>query len=542
MPLRLLTLTAIVTLGLIACIPPTSENTDTNGTDLPIYDPNLTTNDNDANTPQTDFGDVAVSGTIASNEAGQSVPGADAYTVFVVSDTTGEVYSDDVDDSGAFSLDLPDSESGSTFTVTIADGLGKSLGPVLFDGLGSTGLKPVGTANLGTIALPPDPNTSPIEPGLGANTDDMIATTIQTRLDSNGVPIGIGSKGKGDDAELIGPVTGKADIDRDGLISIFDADDDGDGVVDDFDSTSSSSRGGARVNFFMNLKIAAENANTYYTGSTSAIETRRATDTIITFEVVDDDPNDGPAISSVTMYESPGPTYISGSDLQTNGTGGLVYTPWSDTSYAFEEGTDRFNAFVRPNDLMEAGDTFRIQITFEDGTSFSTWRMINFVFTNIPKLIKYGSPLGMTPFDITNASINGTLNKPIRFDNTRDLVLEFEPPVDETGAPLTDLPEYNCQIFYIDSNGDQLNGQIDVDATFGALPAGATSNLAYVVSTSSLTLAADGTYTITVPMELFPNNVTLTDSSTEAVASFKVDLTAESDGGNAAIMLNFDPF
>ena len=540
---RLLTLTAIVTLGMIACIPLTPTNRNTDATDMDVYDPNLTTNTIGDTNETTDFGDVAISGKIVANdEAGQSAPGVSTYTIFVVSDTTGEIYSVDVDDNGEFNLDLPDSEAGSTFTVTIADGLGKSLGPVLFDTLGSTGLKPVGAADLGTIDLPLDPNLAPIEPGADTNTSNMIASTIQTRLDSNGVPVGIMTHGKGDDAELSGDTSGKADIDRDGLISIFDADDDGDGVVDDFDSGSASPVDGIRVNFFMNLKIAAEDANTYYTGSTSAIESRRMTDTVITFEVVDDDPNSGAALTSVTMYETPGPAYLSGADLITDGVGGLEYTPWSDAGYAFEETTDRFQAFVRPNDLMEAGDTFRIALTFDGGPGLSTWRMINFVFTNIPKLIKYGSTIALTPFDITSTVINGTVDKPIRFDNTQDLVLKFEPPVDETGAPLTDLPEYNCQIFYVDGDGDQINGSIDIDATFGTLPSGVTTNLAYVVDAATLTLASDGTYTITVPKELFPDTVTLQDSSTETVAYFKVDLTAESDGGNAAIMLNFRPW
>lgn len=539
---RLLLAAAMITLGILACIPASSVNVSTgsDSTDQPIFDPNLTVN-NDANSPtDIDFGDVVISGAIRSHESGQTAPGADAYTVFIASDTTGEIYSADVDGQGEFRYDLPDSEAGSTFIVTIADSLGKSLGPVLFDNNGSTGVKPIGTATLGVIELPTDPNDAPITPGPGTNTAAMIASTIQTRLDPNGVPVGVQSKGKGEAAETALPASGKVDIDRDGLIAIFDADDDGDGIVDDFDS-SSSSRSDIRVNFFMNLKISAEDASTYYEGTTAAIEAARAVDTIITFEVIDDDPNEGSSLASVTMYETPNPAYIPTSDLQTED-GGLQYNPWSDTNFAFEEATDRFQAFVRPNDLMEAGDTFRIAVTYEDGVGFSTWRMINFVFTNIPKLIKFGSPLGLTPFDIANTTINGTPSKPIRFDNTRDLVLEFEPPVDETGSPLTDIPQYKCQVFYIDENGDQINGNIDVDATFGALPNGVTTNLAYVVDTSSLTYSADGTYEITIPMELFPDSVTQKDSSTENVDYFKVDLTAESDGGNAAIMLSFNPY
>jgi hypothetical protein len=525
--------------GLIGCVP--VFNADPNSINQPIFNPDLTQNP-DANTPQIDYGDVVIAGMISTPEAGQMAPGQDAYTVFVASDTTGEIFTADVNDNGSFSVDLPDEEAGNTFTVTVADGFGKSLGPVLFDDLGSTGLTPVGTANLGEIVMPLTPGSAPIVPGSNANTGGMIATTIQTRLDPDGVPVGVSSWGKGDDAELSGPVSGKADIDRDGLISIFDADDDGDGVVDDFDPSGSSPLGEIRVNFFMNLKIAAEDAHTYYMGSGSEIEARRATDTIITFEVVDDDPNSGVELSSVTMYPSPGPSYLSGADLMTDDGGGLTYSPWSDSSYAFEPATDRYQAFVRPNDLMEAGDTFRISLSFAGGAGYSTWRMINFVFTNIPKLIKYGSPLGTTPFDITNPTINGTAAHPIRFDSSKDLVLEFEPPVDETGSPLTDLPEYNCQIFYLDSNGDQLNGNIDVDATFSPLPSGATSNLAFVVDASTLSLSANGTYTITVPKELFPSSVTLMDSTSEPISAFKIDLTAESDGGNAAIMLNFKPF
>ena len=62
-----------------------------------------------------------------------------------------------------------------------------------------------------------------------ANAD--VVADVMTRVDDNGVPVGVADIGRGDEAQ--GTPTDdprqRCDIDRDGMIDIFDGDDDGDG-------------------------------------------------------------------------------------------------------------------------------------------------------------------------------------------------------------------------------------------------------------------------------------------------------------------------
>ena len=221
---------------------------------------------------------------------------------------------------------------------------------------------------------------------------------------------------------------------------------------------------------------------------------------------------------------------------------GLSYSTWSDVDYEFDATDDvgRFEAFVRPNEEMQAGDTFTVLVTYDDGTSEFYTRMINYVFKNIPTLVEYG-PAGdaLTAFDITDATVNGTMEHPILFDGTQDLELVFNPPVDETGAYLTDL-WYDFAVFFEDAEGgDQLNNDIDVAATWATLPTGFDGGT-YRVELSDLVLSADNTYSVTLPSEIFVDTVTLNDSTTANVGRYKIDITAEAPSGNAAIMLTFE--
>ena len=165
--------------------------------------------------------------------------------------------------------------------------------------------------------------------------------------------------------------------------------------------------------------------------------------------------------------------------------------------------------------------------------------MINYIFKNIPKLIKYGSTGSLTNFDVTDAGVNGTNQHPIPFDGSKDLVLVYQPPPDENGDYLTEL--YNTfAIFYHTANGTQLNDQIDEAATWPSRPAGfGTEGTSYLVANDDLTLSANNTYTVTLPKEILPDQVQ-TASGPVDVAQYKIDITAECTSGNAAIMLAFE--
>jgi len=469
----------------------------------------------------------------------------EGYSIIAQSVQTGQSYRATSDADGNFQIAIPGTENGNTFMVTILGPDSRPMGPVIMaqnqDGvLTGIDLAGQGTVSLGTIPLPDDPTTEPITVGTDATIDGLVNQDTVVRVDENGVPVGVPSRGKGQEALLTGELADSEalaqDADRDGLVDLFDADDNGNGIVDDFegdgDAGGMPEQTDVIVNCFMNLKISAQDASTYYEGSAEQIAEALRTDTVITWECMLQ-PSGTRTIASVRALESPAPPYLAQCTLL-NG-GGL----WSESGYAFEQAEDRFQVFLIPNALLGAGDVFTLEITFEDGTTEQYCRMINYAFTNIPKLVRYGAPGNLTDFDVSDPNVNGTLEHPIPFDGSQDLVLVFNPPVDETGTYLTNL-WYAFEIFYEDANGQQLNGSIDSQATWGEPIEGFTAEPCCRVAflAENLELSAENTYTFTLPKEVFPDTVQ-TQSGPQAVASYKIDIAAQCPSGNAAIMLEF---
>jgi len=468
----------------------------------------------------------------------------EGYMVVAQSNQTGAIYRATTDAEGNFELDIPDSERGNTFVVTILGPDGRAVGPVMYATAGEnglTGLTLEGQASLGTINLPEDPNTAPILPGGDTDVGGLVDPNLSTRLNENGVPAGLGSHGKGQEAlgDPAGPVQA-VDGDRDGLIDILDADDDGDGIVDDFDGSGDT--GGVppwlHLNFFMNLKIQSERASIYYEGTPEEIAAALATDTIISFEVFTDAGVAPRGVTGGRILSTPAPSYLPNTEVFVDMGDHIEWVPWSDSNYAFNlYPNGRWGIAVRANGLMDAGDTFTADIAFDDGSVAQYSRMLNFVFKNIPKLVKYGTPTSLSDFSVKDEAVDGSPSKPIPFDGTQDLVLVFHPPPDETGAYLT-WPDYSFQIFYHAADGRQLNAEIDQAATWPTRPP-AFQGTMYWVNNEDLTLAPDNTYTFTLPKEVFPTVVRTTSGQDVTVDSYKIDVTAECPTGNAAIMLCF---
>ncbi|MCC6357847.1 MAG: hypothetical protein IT450_03820 [Phycisphaerales bacterium] len=480
----------------------------------------------------------AVSGTIsapATAKARARSEGTDAesgYMVVAASNETQEIYTTFTDENGEFKLELPDSEKGSTFIFTIVNPDGRAAGPVLLDDAGTTGMTMLNPASLGTIELPDNPAEQPIEAGKDGDAGTQADPGVGARLDGNGVPVGVPTFGKGDDAK--GDKTDAAsqalDADRDGLIDIFDADNDGNGIVDDFENASDKGAirpdAGFHVNFFTNLKVSGNDSAVYYGGDDAAIDAAVAEQTVVTFEVVPE-PGATKKITGVRLSAFPAPDYLADFTVMvpTDG-GGQAFQNWKELDYRFTEGADRWQAFAIPHAVMNAGDTFGVVVEFEDGTAVKFTRMINYVFKNIPQLVGYGSADVFSPYTTGD----------VYFDGTKDFILEFKPPVDETGTPLTGM-DYYFEFFFQDSSHMQIN-DIDVNATWPTLPANFNGNF-YVVSRDQLaTLSPDGTFTVTLPKELFVNTVVKKDASSVAVSGYQIDIAAQNTG-NAALKLNY---
>lgn len=492
-------------------------------------------NDNSPQTPDESGGPgsdgLVITGRIVSGGPAGARPAAQAvaarYVVAAQSADSQEIYYAGTDQQGNFEIDIPDSEQGSEFIITLLNDDGQPAGPIVFhqDGdQGLIGLDVDRAVALGDVELPGDPAGAPILPGAAFDGDDLVSPDLSARLNEAGVPVGVPSVGKGADAQTDDVDDGSIDRDHDGLPDFVDADNDGDGIADDFDTDggedAAATPEGVHLNFFMNLKISEERADTYYNGSDEQRAEALAHDTVITFEVIETSPS-GPAISSVHVIDSPAPPYLP--DMTVLGSGEL----WSASDYAFDN-AERFQAFIVPNALINAGDTFVVQIAFDDGTTAQYWSMINYVFTNIPELVRYGAPGSLTAYTAGNG---------IQFDGSQDLVLEFRPPVDETGAYLTGFT-YFFEIFYNDPGGAQQQG-INGNATWPSPPEGFDADRqVYEVSPEALgDLSADNTYTVTLPKEIFVGTLTLDDGSVVDVGSYKIDIAAQNNGNNAALMV-----
>lgn len=450
------------------------------------------------------------------------------YIVIAQSADSYETYKAQTNADGSFQLDLPDSEKGNLFTVTIMNESGRAEGPIVFgqDGdNGKTGIDLASGVTLGQIALPDNPGDAPITPGGDFNSDDQVASDVIARLNANGAPVGSASLGKGDAADGAASNSPRQilDKDKDGLPDFVDADNDGNGILDDFDNNATDIRpnDGVRLNFFMNLKVGADRMSIYYDGTDAEREAALMQDTVITFEV-QTEPSAPKEIASVRALDTPAPTYMNDLTLLNSS------AAWADSDFAFGYIANSYQAFISPNALLTAGDSFTVEVTFDDSSTRQYTQMINYVFTNIPRLISAGAGASQTAF---------TGQQPVMFDGTQDLTLVFQPPKDENGDFIDGL-DWRFEFFFLDGSNAQIQN-IDGNATWPTPIAGwEANNHAYTVSGPMLSLSTDTTYTLTLPKELFVDTLTLNGGGTQAVTQFQIDIAAQKTG-NAAIKLNY---
>ncbi|MCG3126580.1 MAG: hypothetical protein CHACPFDD_01431 [Phycisphaerae bacterium] len=505
----------------------TTDGNNTGGT----TDGNNTGGTGDTSTALTISGQLTLSNAAKARPRGENASG-DFGVVVAQSAETGEIYRATPDAEGNFVLELPEDEKDGTMIVTVLGPDGRSLGPVMMDAdgpAGVTGMDMTRSVDLGQMVIPDDLSADVLAPGADSDVgSDVIADDVTVRLDDNGVPVGVPNIGKGDDSLTDAPTNNPnqaIDKDQDGLIDPFDADDDGDGTIDDFDTTTTSGDGaadGIQLNFFMNLKIDDATAEAFFPGDNAGIQKILRDQTVITFEIRGTNMlSKNISAARILAPPNPAPAYLPNMTAQ-----GVL---WSTLGYALrpDVGVNHFQEWAVPTAIMNAGDTFTAEVTYDDASTGVYTRMINFVFHSIPKLIKHGPPGTLT--DYTGPGV-------ITYDGTQDLVLEWNPPVDETGRLLVGLT-YFFEVFYYDSGNAQIN-DIDGSATWPTAPTGFdSSRRVFEVAGSTLTtLSPQNSFSVQLPKEIFPDTVQ-TGSGAVGVTSYKVDIAAQSNGNNAALMI-----
>jgi hypothetical protein len=472
----------------------------------------------------------AVQGQLSGTPSRARAPAGDytGYQVFIEGASSGELYRQDVAADGSFSVAVPTAEGTVTVSVVAPDGT--PLGTIM-SGAASGGSAPTGLdlrssgASLGTLNL-----AQPLVVGSGATV--VADTSLTARVDGSGFPVGLATSGKGGAANGEASPGRISDRDGDGIIDILDADTDGDGLANDLDT-------GTALNlqlpgFFMNLKVGAERAHVYYQGTPTEIDAALQEDTIITMELRGSNPPTSAKINPV-----PGPGWLAGAEHQT-GSLPLTYGSWSADAYAFDRvgsGSSAYlQAFVKPKALMQAGNLFHVEATSGTGVVKHQFRVVSYVWKNIPRLVSYGPAIDtVTTYTVPTGGPAPALT----FADGENLVLTWKVPVDEVGDPIK--TGYRLEFFYENASG-QVNPQINAAATWTTPVSGFSTGVQFMMDLSEADLEGswddvEGTYTATIPSGVFPTVVTLTDGSTTTITGYKIDIAAQKNGNNAAVML-----
>lgn len=373
-------------------------------------------------------------GTISSGISVSSVKASSpiaSYNVVAVSKETGKVYfpSGETDASGGFTI--PNLPAGESFYLDVLDSENKLAAPVTFGTVEGKAAMAIDTGSsaivsLGDIALDSSKKTAATVISPTALLDS--AATVDAKSGETYVPKGAGNVGKGDEALFSGTYDpDKVDGDKDGLPNFFDADNNGDGIVDELDGlyTREALVPGGIPNFFTyifsNLKIDFDRRDTFNVGTNAYSDMTLAVG--VTSNAGKGAPS-GKTISSVKVIE--GPAWISKATIIN--AGGL----WSATNFNVpSKGSGVFEVqlnSLKPISDVNAGDAMKFKVVYTDGTSEESIKMLNFIFTDIPRVTAYR--IGSGPW-VESASFPSS--GPLGVASTSEVTLRWLRPKDETG-------------------------------------------------------------------------------------------------------------
>ena len=308
------------------------------------------------------------------------------YKIVALDNTANKVYYASSDASGEFSLVIP---NGVSYEVSLVDENSKYFGPIIMSGNTASsevivGLQPSANLNLGAVVVDPSAKCAKpqLEPTAALNPSDAATATA-------GIPKGAGNCGKQEYSGITTKESG-ADLDKDGIPNIFDADEDNDGIRNGILISPT----GATVSS-QTVEAVFISSNIWATHGTDD-----AAKDMIAMWLNVTTPNDAALnkISSVQVIDAPASIKDVATIRVSSSIGSPVGYPaenslWKDSSYHLYKTTtlsrNQYIVSLCPRAIMNVGDTFTVRVSFSDGSSQDFILSTYYVLTDWSRLLSY---------------------------------------------------------------------------------------------------------------------------------------------------------
>ncbi|MCX5751287.1 MAG: hypothetical protein NT099_06440 [Candidatus Saganbacteria bacterium] len=415
-------------------------------------------------------------GTISTSIASVRAQAVASNYVVVAQDVSSKkLYSVVTDGSGNFQISGVPKDASLVLSL-VDNTTGKYVGPVVFNN-DYTGLTCTGTTSLGVIVFDSSKGMATPSTSLEAG---KLNSSYKPRL-SSGVPVGARKHGKGPGTTTGTPTGPSLDADLDGIPNLFDADNNGNGVLDEFDSGSNlekeglgSSSKATSVIVFPNLKIDLQDTESFISQTYKLF---------LAFEIDFANPDNVSSIVLTTI-----PTYAANCvfdqstayDFEASwpGEGATWLQSGQYHIYkAYQKGTTntvKWASFIRVQNATDinAGDCFRFLITYTDSSTEEIYAYVNYVWRGIPKLTCYqfsgGTAVNITPGTYGSVAGGSSGNPYTITTGTTEATYTFTKPSDEAGSYI-DANNYNWSCFYYSSAtfapGSLINNNVDEHLT-----------------------------------------------------------------------------
>ena len=374
------------------------------------------------------------------------------YKVVVIDNASGKTYHGSTDAEG--NIEIEDIPTGSSYEVSIIDSDSQYFGPVVMlgDSLSPEvimGVTPSSDLDFGQIVLDAtekfaQPATPPASSVI--NYDDIAEAEA-------GKPKGAGNTGKTENTGVDNRGFG-ADIDKDGIPNLFDADEDNDGTRNGVASVPRSATVNSNTveSVQISSNIWADHGTTVSAENLIAMRLH-----VIPIEGQEDE------IASVQCTSVPSSIQNVATVRWAGSLGNPTNYPtenslWSDADYNLFKTTtmpeEQWIVSVCPKAIMEVGDVFTIRVTYTGGGYEDFFINTSYVLTDWARILSYNgttistSSLIASAFHasqvfqasgiITPEGTPGTSKNPITFE-ADSLEIVINKPFDEDGNVLEGL-------------------------------------------------------------------------------------------------------